>query len=140
MSDEELTVGDLSRIRETFELVPYARLLGMEFVSAERGRATFSLDVRPELTRMRGIVHGGAIVSLMDTAAAFAVHTLLDHEQWTVTVDLTIHFLRPAITGRMLAHASVVRDGRRLAVISIEAKDDAGNLIAVATTTYVKQT
>ena len=40
MSDEALTTEELARIRETFERVPYARLLGMEFVSAARGAAT----------------------------------------------------------------------------------------------------
>lgn len=139
MSGAALTEEELARIRETFALVPYACLLGLEFVSAERGAAVFRLAVREELTRMRGIVHGGAIASLMDTAAAFAVHTLLEPGQWTVTVDLTLHFLRPVSGGEVTAHARVIRDGRRLVILSVEAKDRTDTLIAVATTTYIKQ-
>ena len=139
MSDEALTTEELARIRETFERVPYARLLGMEFVSATRGSATYQLSVREELTRMRGILHGGAIASLMDTAAAFAVHTLLEPEQWTVTVDLTLHFLRPASEGHVTAHAHVVRNGRKLVTLTIEAKDQTDATIAIASTTYIKQ-
>ena len=139
MSGAPLTAEELAHIHEAFALVPYVRLLGLEFVSAERGAAVYRLTVRDELTRMHGILHGGAIASLMDTAAAFAVHTLLEPNQWTVTVDLTLHFLRPASAGQITAHARVVRNGRRLVTLSIEAKDESGVLIAMASTTYTKQ-
>ncbi|PYS80821.1 MAG: phenylacetic acid degradation protein [Acidobacteria bacterium] len=139
MSDAKLSADELARLREAFAQVPYARLLGLEFVGAERGTATFSLEVREELTRMGGIVHGGAIASLLDTAAAFAVHTLLAPEARTVTVDLTVHFLRPVSTGRVEARARVLREGRRIVIISVEATDQAGVLVATATTTYVRQ-
>ncbi|HZB43765.1 MAG TPA: PaaI family thioesterase, partial [Pyrinomonadaceae bacterium] len=66
-------------------------------------------------------------------------HTLLEPEQWTVTVDLTLHFLRPASSGQLTAHARVVRNGRRLVILAIEAKDQSGQLIAIASTTYTKQ-
>jgi uncharacterized protein (TIGR00369 family) len=139
LKETELTAGELEKLRETFARIPYVRLLGMEFVSAERGAATFALDARDELTRMEGIMHGGAIASLLDTAAAFAVHTLLGPNQRTVTVDLTIHYLRPVLGGRIEARARVLRAGRRLVILTIEVTDDAGELSVTATTTYVKQ-
>jgi uncharacterized protein (TIGR00369 family) len=135
----ELRAEELARLRETFAQVPYARLLGLEFVGAERGAAAFALEVREELTRMGGIVHGGAVVSLMDTAAAFAVHTLLEPGVGTVTVDLTVHFLRAARAGRLEARARVLRAGRRVIILSVEVKDASGALISTATMTYYKQ-
>lgn len=141
-SDEsacELSADASARLREAFARISYVRLLGMEFVGASRGEATFALEVREELTRMGGIAHGGALASLLDTAAAFAVHTLLAPEERTVTVDLTVHFLRPAGEGRVEARARVLRAGRRIVIISAEATDRAGLLVATATTTYVRQ-
>lgn len=135
----ELTTDELARLQAAFAQVSYARLLGMEFVRAARGTATFALDTRDELTRMGGILHGGAIVSLMDTAAAFAVHTLLDASARTVTVDLTIHFLRPVSAGRVESRATVLRAGRRILILNVEATDQTGALVATATTTYIKQ-
>jgi uncharacterized protein (TIGR00369 family) len=88
---------------------------------------------------MGGIAHGGALASLLDTAAAFAVHTLLDPAARTVTVDLTVHFLRPVSAGRVEARARVLREGRRILIISAEATDQTGLLVATATTTYVRQ-
>jgi uncharacterized protein (TIGR00369 family) len=136
---KELTREELARLHAALGQVPYAHLLGLEFVGAERGTATFALDVREELTRMGGILHGGAIVSLMDTAAAFAVHTLLEPGARTVTVDFTVHFLSPASAGRVEARARVLRAGRRVVVLSVEARDQTGLLCATATTTYIKQ-
>jgi uncharacterized protein (TIGR00369 family) len=139
VSAEELTADELAQLHEAFGQVPYARLLGLKFVGAERGAATFALDTREDLTRMGGILHGGAIVSLLDTAAAFAVHTLLEPGGRTVTVDLTVHFLRPVSTGRVEALAKVLRAGRRILILSVEATDQTGTLIATATMTYFRQ-
>ena len=139
MSAPPLTPEEHERLTEAFARVPYARLLGLEFVSAERGAATFALEWREELTRMEAILHGGAIFSLLDTAAAFAVLTLLPPGGRTVTVDLTVHFLRPVSSGRLEARARVLREGRRVCIISVEATDQTGVLISTATTTYVKQ-
>ena len=140
MSLEPLTAEELARLDEAFRQIHFVRLLGMEFVAAERGSATFALEVREELTRMGGILHGGAIVSLMDTAAAFAVHTLLGPGGRTVTVDLTVHFLRTAAEGRVQARATVLRHGRRVTILRVEAEDREGKIIATATTTYYSQT
>ncbi|PYS95106.1 MAG: phenylacetic acid degradation protein [Acidobacteria bacterium] len=139
MSDAELSSDELARLREAFARVPYARLLGLEFVGAERGAARFAVEVREELTRMGGILHGGAIVSLLDSAAAFAVLTLLEPGVNTVTVDFTIHFLRPVSAGRIEARARVLRRGRRVAILCVEATDHSGVLVATATTTYFIQ-
>lgn len=139
MNETQLTAAELERLHEAVARIPYARLLGIELIGAERGAATLALNVRDELTRMEGIMHGGAVASLLDTAAAFAVITLLEPGQRTVTVDLTIHYLRPVTRGQVRAHARVLRDGRRLVIVSIEVRDQLDALTATAITTYVKQ-
>ena len=139
MSASEISAEEVERLREVFSRVPFARLLGLEFVGAERGSAVFALDAREDLMRMGGILHGGAVFSLLDTAAACAVHTILEPGDRTVTVDLTVHFLRPFGSGRLQARARVLRAGRRIAFLSVEATDPTGVLIATATTTYAIQ-
>jgi acyl-CoA thioesterase len=133
-----LSAGELARLEAAFAEVNFARLLGLEIVELRRGEAALSMRVRPELTRMTGIVHGGAVASLMDSASAFAVLTLLGPEEQTVTVDLTLHFLRPVSAGRIEARARVLRAGRRVCTVSIEATTDSGKLVATALTTYLK--
>ena len=138
MSGEQLSAEELARLGEAFAQVNFAQLLGLEIVELRRGEAALSMPVRPELTRMTGIVHGGAIASLMDSASAFAVLSLLEPEEQTVTVDLTLHFLRPVTEGRIEARAHVLRAGRRVFTVSIEATADTGKLVATALTSYLK--
>lgn len=138
MSDAQLSAEELARLREAFASVPYAHLLGIEIVSLERGEATLSLPLRPDLMRMAGILHGGALASLVDTASAFATLTVLESGAQTVTVDLTLHFLRPVSQGRVEAHARVLRAGRRVVTVSIEATNADGKIVATALTTYLR--
>jgi uncharacterized protein (TIGR00369 family) len=138
LNETPLTPAELSRLREAINEVPYAQLLGINFEDATRGAATMSLSARPELERFGGIMHGGALASLADTASAFAVLSTLDPAEQTVTVDLTLHYLRPATGGKLTAHARVLRAGRRVATVSVEVFDDAGALVVTALTTYLK--
>ena len=138
MSGEPLSAGELARLEAAFAEVNFARLLGLEIVELRRGEAAIAMPVRPELTRMTGIVHGGAVASLMDSASAFAVLTLLGPAEQTVTVDLTLHFLRPVSEGRIEARARVLRAGRRVCTVSIEATAGSGKLVASALTTYLR--
>ena len=102
------------------------------------GEATLHLTVRDELTQNQGVMHGGAVASLIDTASAFAVVTQLEPDERVTTTDLTIHYLRPIVSGRLSATARIVRGGRRLFVLSIEVINDQQKLVATAITTYIK--
>src|SRR6185503_7639299 len=100
------------RIERAIQAVPYAQLLGIELEKVTPGEATLTLAIRPELTQNHGVVHGGAIASLLDTATAFAILTLLEPEEQVTTVDLSISYLRPAVKGTLRATARVLRQGR----------------------------
>ena len=137
MTGEPLDEAQEQRIRAVFEKIPYAHLLGVELGELRRGEATLYLEMRDELRRNNGVAHGGAIASLVDTAAAFAILTQLEPDQTTTTIDLTIHYLRPLVKGRAAAHARVLRAGRRIIVISIEVLDETKALAATALTSFM---
>ncbi len=136
--DDALTPDDERRLREAFEEIPYARLLGMELGELRRGAATLHLEARDELKRNRGILHGGVVASLADTAAAFAILTLSEPGQASTTIDLTVHYLRPLSEGRATARARVVRAGRRIMVISVDVFDEYQALAATALTSFIR--
>lgn len=138
MNSEKLTASQVERIHRALETVPFAKLLGIELEDVAPGTATLGFDVRDELKQNNGVVHGGAIASLMDTATAFAIISLLPPDEHATTADLTISYLRPLRNGRAHSTARVLRAGRRLIVVSAELVDDAGKLIATALTTYIK--
>src|SRR5712692_3502461 len=138
MSESELDEVRLDRVREAFASVPYAKLIGLELGKMRPGEANLHLDIRDELKQNQGVVHGGAVASLIDTASAFAVVTQLEPNERVTTTDLTIHYLRPITAGRLTATARIVRGGRRLFVISVEVINDQQKLIATAVTSYIK--
>jgi acyl-CoA thioesterase len=138
MTGAKITPAQLRRIQKAIDTVPFARLLGIELDSIERGKATLGLTIRRELTQNHGVVHGGAIASLIDTATAFAIISLLAPREKVTTVDLTISYLRPLTTGRTTAVAKVLRAGRRLFVVSAEVFDNQGKLATTALSTYIK--
>jgi uncharacterized protein (TIGR00369 family) len=138
MSEHELVPARVARAREAFASVPYAKLLGLELGEIGRGEASIHLEVRDELRQYQGVVHGGAVASLIDTAAAFAVLSQLELHERVTTTDLTIHYLRPVGAGRLTATARIVRGGRRLFVLSVEVTNDQQAPVATAVTSYIK--
>jgi acyl-CoA thioesterase len=138
MSENDLDPARVDRAREAFALVPYAKLLGLELGEVGQGVASIHLEVREDLKQYQGVIHGGAVASLIDTAAAFAVLTQLEINERVTTTDLTIHYLRPANSGRLTARARIVRTGRRLVVLSVEVTNNQEILVATAVTSYIK--
>ena len=138
MSGTKITAAQMRRIRKALDTVPFARLLGIELDELGSGTARLGLDVRRELKQNHGVVHGGAIASLIDTATAFAILSLLEPAEKVTTVDLTISYLRPVTDGRMTAVAKVLRAGRRLLVVSAEVFGRDDKLTATALSTYVR--
>ncbi|OLE55728.1 MAG: hypothetical protein AUG51_02015 [Acidobacteria bacterium 13_1_20CM_3_53_8] len=138
MTREKVSEEREQRIREAFAHVPYASLLGIEIGAIERGEATLHMEVCEQLLQNRGVLHGGVTASLIDTASAFAILTLLDAGESTTTVDLTVHYLRPVTEGRITARARVLRAGRRMITVSVDVTDDAKALIATALTAYLR--
>ena len=126
------------RAAAALERVPFAKLLGIELEEISAGTATLAFEVRPDLKQNNDVVHGGAIASLIDSATAFAIISLLPSDERATTVDLTISYLRPLISGRARAVARVLRAGKRLIVVSAELFDQKGSLVATALSTYIK--
>lgn len=135
---KELSEIEHTRLRKLFDEVPLAHLLGLKLDRAERGTATLYMDVRRELTQNDGLLHGGALASLIDTAAAFAALTLLEENEKSATIDLNVQYLRPVTVGKVRARATVLRAGRRTISLSVEVTDDSESVVAVALTSTLR--
>ena len=138
MTANKLTAARVRRIKDAVNKVPFAQFLGIEVDKIGKGSATLGLTIRHELTQINGVVHGGAIASIIDTATAFAIIPLLAPKERVTTVDLTISYLRPLTAGRITATARVLRGGRRLFVVEAQVFDADKNLATTALSTYIK--
>ncbi len=135
---KQINESHIQKAQQVFNTTPFIQLIGMEFVDLKDGEATIKLKMRDKLRQPHGLLHGGATASVIDTAMAFAVATKLAEGEKASTVDLTVHYLRPVITGEIVCTATVVRGGRRLLTISAEVLNNEGKLIATALSTYTK--
>jgi uncharacterized protein (TIGR00369 family) len=118
---------------------PVAVMLGMTLASIERGQSVVTVEVGAHLLHGRGVVHGGIISTLLDTAMAWAVISSLDKGRGFATAHLGIDFVRPAHSrsGVLRSEASIVHSGRRVALSEAKAFDSNGTLVASANSTCV---
>ena len=108
---------------------PFERLLGMQIVSAEAGRATLTMPFLDSLAQGAGLMHGGAIVSLADTAVVMAIKSITAPGTHFATVELRSRFHHPVKKGVLEARARVAeRNGLRLKG-ACEVLDEAGRTV-----------
>lgn len=113
-----------------------ARLLGFELVSAEHGRAMISVRVYSKHRQVYGVVHGGILAALADTAGGFACYASLPKGRRLATIEMNINYLEPVVKGTLLADAKVLRIGRNTAVAECDVRDKTGLLVAKALLTF----
>lgn len=93
---------------------PFERLLHMEIVEASDGRATLTMPFLVDLAQGAGIMHGGALVSLADTAVVMAIKSLASVQTHFATISLESKFLHPVKQGVVTARAKVIKQEGRI--------------------------
>ena len=136
----EITPEREKEIREKFDVNHFPKMLGIEIDSIEPGRARLSVEVRQELLQLQGVMHGGAIASLVDTAVAFAIISVSAPEDRFTTVEMKVNYLSAIREGRVVADARLIRDGRRIIVADCDVFDSKERLCAKGLLTYIRLT
>ena len=135
---EVISEEQKQRAFDSLHSLPFARMMGMQLVDLQVDEAVIRMEMRDELRQPSGVLHGGVTATLIDTAMAFAVITRLAENEKASTIDLTVHYLRPHISGTFTCTARVVRAGKRIFTVSADVVNDKEKLIATAVSTYTK--
>jgi uncharacterized protein (TIGR00369 family) len=134
----EITPEMMETIRAKFEQNHFPKLVGIEIDDVEPGRARLSLEVVEKHRQLQGIMHGGAIATLIDTAVAFAIVGASEPGAKFTTIELKINYLSPIVEGCVVADARLIRDGKRIVVAECDVFDAAGKLAAKGLLTYMR--
>jgi 1,4-dihydroxy-2-naphthoyl-CoA hydrolase len=120
------------------DLLPFARLLGIKFISATPECVTAEMKVREDLCTRPAILHGGAMMALADTLGACATSLNLRDGATTTTLESKTNFIGPAMVGRTVrAECLAIHRGRRTMVWQTRVTSEAGKLLAVVTQTQM---
>jgi uncharacterized protein (TIGR00369 family) len=116
---------------------PIAVLLDMSLIEVQPGRAVFELEPAEFHYNPIGMVHGGVLTTLLDSAMGCAVHAMLPAGTGYTTLELKTNFLRRVTTetGRLRCEGTVIHLGRTIATAEGRVMDQSGRLVAHATTT-----
>jgi uncharacterized protein (TIGR00369 family) len=117
---------------------PFCASLGLRADAVERDRVRLSMPFAEQLVTVGDIVHGGAISSLIDTAATVAAWSGLESlaDARGTTVSLTVNFVAAARAADLVADARIVRRGRSICFCEVDVEDAAGTTVAKGLVTY----
>lgn len=113
-----------------------ARQFGFVLEAAEPGRTVVRMRVAARHRQVHGVVHGGVVAALADTAGGLATYTVAPRGARVATVEMKINYLEPVEKGTLRAEAKVLRRGRNLAVVDCDVRDEDGKLVGKALMTF----
>ena len=113
-----------------------ARQFGFVLVEAKPGRAILRMRVGKRHKQVHGVVHGGVLAALADTAGGLATYMAVRRGTRIATVEMKMNYLEPVEKGTVTAEAEVLRVGRNLAVVDCTLRDDARHLVGKALMTF----
>ncbi len=120
------------------DILPFAKLLGIRFLTATPESVTAEMKVREEMCTRPAVLHGGAMMALADTLGACATSLNLRDGATTTTIESKTNFIAPAMAGTTVrAECLAIHRGRRTMVWQTHITSENGKLLAIVTQTQM---
>ena len=137
----ELSGLDVFRrmIAGTLPPPPLVSLLGMRMIEADEGRVVFTADPAEAYYNGRGVVHGGYLATLLDSAMGCAINSRMPPGKYFTTLELKINYTRPVdvSVGTLRCEATVIHLGNRVGTADGRVVGADGRIYAHGTTTCI---
>lgn len=116
---------------------PIAVTMDFRLSEVSEGHAVFTGTPAEFHYNPIGVVHGGLIATLLDSALGCSIHSMLPAGTGYTTLELHVNFVRPLTrdTGEIRCEANVLHIGKRLGTAEAKVFDSAGKLYGHGTTT-----
>lgn len=115
---------------------PIAEMLHITNHGVTDGRASYSLEVVPELLNPHGVLHGGAVYTMVDYSMGGATMAALPEGQICATIEIKISYLAGVRGGTLTCDTAVIKQGRSVVFLESRVTDAAGKLVATATGSF----
>lgn len=130
---EHLAADDL---RERLRASNTAKQFGFILDTAEAGHVVLEMPVDERHKQIHGVVHGGVIAALADTAGGLATYMACPRGSRVATIEMKINYLEAVSSGTVRAEARVVRLGAHIAVVDCDVRDETRRLVGKALMTF----
>lgn len=117
------------------KIPPFDELIGMKMDAAQLGQARLLLNQKREVENLQGAVHGGVLMTLLDSVMARAAMSRSGGSESVLSVNLSVTFMKPA-KGNLVAHGHAVGGGKSLCFCEGHVVDEGGNTVARGTGTF----
>jgi len=109
-----------ARVRDSFGRQPAMRLIGATLSHVAPGHCEVALPHSQQITQQHGVIHGGIVGMIADSAAGYAAFSLFPADSTVMTVEYKLNLMAPADGDRLVARSLVTRHGRTLTVCSLD--------------------
>lgn len=138
--EEKMSTPNPEYTQELIHIVktsPYPSHMAMRLAAIDIDSAQIVLDAGPCHLQPFGIVHGGVLATLIDTATFWAVFMRIPEDAGLVNIDLKLNYLRPVTGGRLTADGRAIRSGKSISYAEARVLDADGELLAHGTSTLM---
>ena len=127
----------LRQIRDFAARIPVLRTLGFRLTDVRRGFAVFEGQITEGLTQ-NGILHGGILAAILDTACAAAAISVDFPDSYATTAGLQVSYLRSIKQGTFRAEGQCLKSGKTLLFSEASVRDSTGELLATASSQLIR--
>ncbi len=114
---------------------PYPSHMSMRLISVELDRATVELEIGNCHLQPYGIVHGGVLSTLIDTATFWSVFMRIPEDCGLVNIDLKLNYLQAVTAGKLITEGYAIRSGRSISYAEAKVFNEDNELIVHGTST-----
>lgn len=115
----------------------FPNLLGIQVEELRRDYARLRMPWRPDLNQPQGLMHGGAIATLIDTAVVPAIGTAYDDDRPFSTIEMSVRYVQPVRQEDLVAEGWVSRRGKRVVFCEVEVRTATAVKVATGNLIYI---
>lgn len=137
MDPDGLSERHLQDIRDRIASSPFHNWFGLRLVQIGGGTAEVEVELSNNHHNMQGIVHGGVISTVADTAIGLAVRSMLEPGLTHRTAHLSVNYLAKVEGGKLTGRGRALHTGSKMGYGEADVIDGSGKLVARADATFI---